>query len=201
MTERTTLYLASASPRRRSLVGLLGVKNIVIRPTHVDESHDGMSAPETLVQELSVAKALALLPLLEEGDPHGIILGADTIVELHGEILGKPTNEDDAVAMLVKLSGNTHTVYTGFALVDTLTQEMRTYYQTTNVTFRELASEEIERYVASGAPMDKAGAYGIQEDFGAVFVTRIEGDYYTVVGLPLCSLYVELKKFAPELFL
>jgi septum formation protein len=129
-----------------------------------------------------------------------VIIGADTTVAIGSEVLNKPLDEADAERMLRKLSGQTHTVYTGVALVRSGTNEMTSFVESTDVTFRNLGIEEIRQYIATGAPMDKAGAYGIQEDFGAVFVRQIDGDYYNVVGLPICRLYVELRQFEPGLF-
>lgn len=194
-----TLYLASASPRRAQLVKLLGIPNIIISPTHIDETHDGNLAPAEYVEELAIGKAKALLPNLND-DEQGIILGADTTVVLDNTILGKPDDEADAKRMLRKLSGNTHIVYTGVALVDVASKRTHSFVEKTFVTFRKITDEEIAMYVASGSPMDKAGSYGIQEDHGAVFVSRIEGDYYNVVGLPLCSLYLALRDFVPAIF-
>lgn len=195
-----TLYLASASPRRAHLVRLLNVRKIVVMPTHIDEIHDGKLKPADYVLRLASDKAEALLKKRTPTDDEGVIVGADTIVVLDGHLLEKPTDEADAGRMLRLLSGNTHIVYTGVALIDTRTKESRTFVESTKVTFRELSDEEIASYVASGSPMDKAGAYGIQEDHGAVFVSRIEGDYYNVVGLPLCSLYLQLRDIAPDIF-
>lgn len=194
-----TLYLASASPRRAQLIKLLGAKHVIISPTHVDETHDGNLAPAEYVEQLALDKAKALLPKLSSSE-QGIIIGADTTVVLENAILGKPIDADDAKAMLRRLSGNTHIVYTGVALVDSATGKEHSFVEKTSVTFREISDEEIASYVASGSPMDKAGSYGIQEDHGAVFVSRIDGDYYNVVGLPLCSLYLALHDFAPAIF-
>ncbi len=130
----------------------------------------------------------------------GIVLGADTTVAIGSNILEKPCDAEDAERMLLLLSGHTHTVHTGVALVNLDTKAEQSFVESTDVTFRSLSFEEIRDYIATGSPMDKAGAYGIQEDFGAVFVSRIDGDYYNVVGLPLSRLYTMLKEFAPDLF-
>jgi septum formation protein len=124
---------------------------------------------------------------------NAVILGADTIVAVDGAMLGKPQDASDAAMMLKRLSGRTHTVVTGFALFDRPTGRVIVDAEETRVTFRELPEDEIEEYVAGGSPMDKAGAYGIQDDYGAVFVTRIEGCYYNVVGLPLARVYAALR--------
>jgi len=194
------LYLASASPRRASLVKLLGVKNIEIRPASVEEIYDYSESPEAIVQDLAYQKAEAVLESFHSDSKPGIILGADTLVFLGEKILGKPIDEEEAFRMLRSLSGKTHQVFTGVALINTSTRESHTFFERTEVTFRHLEDKEISDYIATGEPMDKAGAYGIQEDHGAVFVKNIAGDYYNVVGLPLCSLYMELKNFCPEIF-
>jgi septum formation protein len=124
---------------------------------------------------------------------NGIVLGADTIVVIEDKVLGKPTDAADAVRMLRLLSGRTHTVVTGFALREEPSGREVTGVESTKVTFRDLPIKEIEEYVAGGSPLDKAGAYGIQDDYGAVFVTRIEGCYYNVVGLPLARVYAALQ--------
>ncbi len=194
------LYLASSSPRRASLVSLLGVKHVVIKPSHIDESLTGIDRPQDIASTLAFQKASATLSLLDENDPPGIALGADTIVVIDNIVLGKPVDGDDAKRMLRMLSGATHTVFTGVSLVDSRDRRSLTFFEATDVTFRELSEQEIETYVTGGSPMDKAGSYGIQDDHGAVFVSKIVGDYYNVVGLPLCSTYVKLREFAPELF-
>lgn len=194
------LYLASASPRRASLVSLLGVRRVIIKPADIDETLIGSPAPHDFAFDLAFQKASATRASLHASDTPGIVLGADTIVVINDMILGKPTDEADARRMLRILAGATHTVYTGVALLHTITGESVRFVEKTRVTFRELSDEEISTYVASGTPMDKAGSYGIQDDHGAVFVNHIEGDYYNVVGLPLCSTYVHLRAFAPTLF-
>ena len=122
-------------------------------------------------------------------------MAADTEVILRGRIFGKPASAADARRMLATLSGKTHVVHTGVALVNARNGRRRTFVESTRVTFRRLSRAEISAYVASGAPMDKAGAYGIQDDHGAVFVERIEGCFYTVMGFPLSRFHRELKLF------
>ncbi|HET7153125.1 MAG TPA: Maf family protein [Candidatus Kapabacteria bacterium] len=182
------IILASASPRRIQLLRQIGIE-CAVHPSNVDEDTDH-NDPVHYVEELALRKAR------EVGNrfPDGIIIGADTIVVLNNTVLGKPKDTNDAKRMLRTLSGNTHTVYTGFCIIDA--EKTVCDHEKTDVTFRELNDREIAEYVAAGSPMDKAGAYGIQDDFGAVFVTRIVGDYYTVVGLPLAKLYTRLKEFA-----
>ncbi len=201
MASGPVLYLASQSPRRAALINLLGISRIEIRPSLLDEAFDDFESPGSIVQDLALQKAQASLSTLSKKDTHGVVLGADTIVVLGEKILGKPFDEIHAARMLRSLSNNTHTVFTGVALIDSKTKKTVTFVEQTDVTFRQLNEEEIAAYIATGSPMDKAGAYGIQEDHGAVFVKKIVGDYYNVVGLPLCSLHQHLKSFAPELFL
>jgi septum formation protein len=206
-----TLFLASESPRRASLVRLLGVKRISIHPANLHEVMDAALTPSENVVRLAqhkarkVAEELADAPSpnpsrKRDGNYNGVVLGADTTVWIGGKMLEKPIDEQDAERMLLQLSGATHTVYTGVALYDIESKRELSFVEATDVTFRVLSINEIRDYIATGSPMDKAGAYGIQEDFGAVFVQRIDGDYYNVVGLPLCSLYVALKSFAPKLW-
>jgi septum formation protein len=193
-----TLFLASQSPRRASLVRQLGIGIIGIFPPDLDESMDDGLSPAENVERLAQHKARKIAE--EVAGMDGVVLGADTTVTISGEILEKPIDALDAERMLLRLSGNTHTVYTGIALLDIQKKKELSFVEATEVTFRQLSTQEIRDYIATGSPMDKAGAYGIQEDFGAVFVQRIEGDYYNVVGLPLCRLYVALKEFAPDIF-
>lgn len=131
--------------------------------------------------------------------PEALTLGADTIVVLDGEILGKPDTANEAAAMLRRLSDRTHTVYTGIALVHPPSSRLVTTSEATRVTFGAMDNDEIAAYVASGSPMDKAGAYGIQDDRGALFIERIDGDYYNVVGLPLRRLYRTLRESFSDL--
>jgi septum formation protein len=196
-----TLYLASSSPRRAQLIKLLGAANVVIRSHPVQEDFDPLHDPKEIVRRLALDKARALEPILIAEKKNGVVLGADTIVVLDdGIILGKPIDAEDAKRMLRMLSGNTHRVFTGIALLHAGSGAHHTFAEETSVTFRNISDQEIEDYVASGSPLDKAGSYGIQDDHGAVFISRIDGDYYNVVGLPLCRLYIELSAFAPNVF-
>lgn len=185
-----SIILASRSPRRAQLLRQIGI-TFETSVCDIDEHFDPAMTPADNARALSLMKALDVARRFT----HGIVLGSDTIVVLDGTLLGKPESEADACRMLASLSGRTHTVFTGFALVDV--ESKRTYIdcEQTDVTFRTLDNEEIAAYVANGSPMDKAGAYGIQDDFGAVFVERIAGDYYTVVGLPLSKVYCALHRF------
>jgi septum formation protein len=174
--------LASASPRRSMLLKQVGVNARVV-PSQVEEVVAAHLTPPEVVESLSHLKASDVASQHPEAD---LVLGADTIVALHGEILGKPKDHAEAVRMLSALSGNWHHVYTGYTLISPKTGRTVTGYATTEVHFRSLSREEIEAYIATGEPMDKAGSYGIQE-IASLFVTEIRGDYSNVVGLPIPS--------------
>lgn len=176
------LYLASGSPRRRELLQQIGVPFEVVKVT-VDESPLAGEDPFDYVLRLAAAKALAGVTwLVQQGVRAPLVLGSDTTGVLHGEILGKPRNRDDAIAMLQRMGGHTHQVITGIALAGEAGVQVA--HSVTDVTFRPISEREAEAYWITGEPADKAGAYGIQ-GFGAIFVARIEGSYTGVVGLPL----------------
>lgn len=182
------LILASQSPRRRRLLQRLGLRFTV----HVSPAQEVMppdAEPAPLVQSLALQKAR---PVAAD-HPDALTLAADTVVALDDEILGKPASREEAASMLRRLSDATHTVYTGIGLTHPATDRTATAVTATHVTFGTLSDEEITAYVATGSPMDKAGSYGIQDDLGALFVERIDGDYYNVVGLPLRRLYLTLR--------
>lgn len=183
------LILASASPRRAELLQQIGFEFEVI-DSGVDEDGETYAVPEVHVLELARMKAEKVAETLEEG----LILGADTIVVLDNEILGKPRDRDQARKMLKRLAGRSHTVYTGFAVIDKPAGRNLAEYERTRVTFRDLGEDEIERYIEAEAPLDKAGAYGIQ-DRAAIFVSGVDGCFYNVVGLPLTKFYCSLKRF------
>lgn len=183
------LILASTSPRRKKLLAQLNLKFEVL-PVEIDERRKGSETPLKMVKRLALEKLLEARKQLKGG----IIITADTIVVLNGEILGKPRNNSEAKKMLKKLSGKTHTVYTGYSIHNSIIDKTITDYEKTLVTFRKLGDKEIENYVKTGSPLDKAGAYGIQDDFGAVFVKKINGDFYNVMGLPIAGLYMNLLK-------
>jgi len=183
------LVLASASPRRSALLLQIGLTfevrpSDIVEPPHTTYSNDPASE---VTQKLALLKAAAVSQHFDDA----LIIGADTLVSLDGELLGKPTDDADAFKMLTHLSDTCHEVVTGVALVDTQTEREVVWSETTQVYFRELQSTEIDAYIASGEASDKAGAYGIQGR-GAVFVRRIEGCYFNVVGLPLASLVERL---------
>ena len=194
MKLRTDLILASQSPRRRQLLGQIGF-TFRVEPSPFEETIPDDGDPADIVQTLALEKAKPI----SRRYPSALTLGADTLVVHEGVVLGKPEDEAEAHAMLRRLSGQTHTVFTGVALLHPASDRRVTVCEITRVTFDTLSDEEIRTYVASGAPMDKAGAYGIQGDLGAVFVARIEGDFYTVMGLPLHRLYRLLHDHFPDL--
>lgn len=211
MKQNRKIILGSASPRRRELLTQAGITFTVL-PSNAEENLPEGIKPEEAVLALSRFKAEDVLKLLAQEkneDLEGsLIIGSDTVVALEGEILGKPANEEDAVNMLMKLSGKTHFVYTGLAVLPvgdkerpgfSFTEDERIamgpeyiwFAEKTEVEMYPFSREEAEGYVATGEPMDKAGAYGIQGK-GAVLVKEIRGDYNTVVGLPLARLVREL---------
>lgn len=181
------LVLASASPRRKLLLGLVGFEFEVVPPA-VDEEEHADEDPVTHVVRLAEVKARSVAA----GRESGLVLGADTIVLLDGEILEKPADEEEAFRMLTRLSGVWHVVYTGLAVVDAGTGESAAGYETTRVRIREMSPDEIRAYIKTGEPMDKAGSYGIQ-GYGAAIVETVEGCYFNVVGLPLVRLLRLLK--------
>jgi septum formation protein len=193
MTLSSPVVLASRSPRRLALLSQIGLTVRVI-VSDVPEDLDPTLTPEANAESLARLKALHVARDIDDG----IVLGADTIVVLDHHVLGKPVDEADAERMLMLLSGRTHTVYTGFALVQRPSGRVISGYEETKVTFRELPVEEVRSYIRGGSPMDKAGSYGIQDDYGAVFVTRIEGCYYNVVGLPLARVHEAMRKLTEE---
>jgi septum formation protein len=190
MYVRKRLVLASRSPRRLSLFRQIGLAVDVV-PSDIQEEFDPKISAIENARRLSLDKARDVGNTIDDA----FVVGADTIVTIDGQLLGKPEDAVDALRMLEILSGRTHTVHTAFALLDRPTNKSVAGVESTLVTFRQLPREEIEEYVKSGAPMDKAGAYGIQDDYGAVFVTRIEGCYYNVVGFPLARFYTTLQHF------
>ena len=183
------LILASRSPRRDLLLRQVGFTPLVEScdiPEEVDRCYSPAENAKVIAQRKAECVAMR--------HSFALVLGADTIVAIDGEMLGKPADKEDAMRMLRKLSGQTHVVCTGFAIIDRPSNRSVVDVETTRVTFRDLPEEEIAGYVAGGSPLDKAGAYGIQDDYGAVFVTRIEGCYYNVVGLPLSKVYGAMKE-------
>ena len=174
------VVLASSSPRRRELLNLIGIAHEV-RPANLDESMRPREAPRRHAERLARDKASAVAMR----DPDLITIGADTIVVINRKVLGKPVDMEDAARMLAMLSGREHTVITAVAV--SRGRKLRSAIEEVKVKFRRLREEEIEAYIATGEPMDKAGAYGIQ-GYGATIVERVEGDYFAVMGLPLVRL-------------
>ena len=183
--------LASASPRRRHLLSMVGFR-FYVDPSDIDEPFEPMD-PRAQAIRLAALKAADV----SERHPGRWVLAADTIVVLGEVQLAKPVDAAEARGILRRLSGHTHEVVTGVSLrKDASCFDFAT---TTRVTFADLDDAEIDAYVATGSPLDKAGAYGIQDDLGALFIERIDGCYYNVVGLPLRNLYAMMKQVAPEL--
>ena len=187
------LVLASESPRRAQLFRLIGL-DFVVRKSGVDEDNDVPQEPRQHVLTLSRRKA----EHVAAAETKALVVGADTIVVIDGEILGKPSSPQHAYDMLRRLSGRTHRVFTGFTVVETQMGASVADVEVTEVHFRELEDDEIWRYIDTGSPMDKAGAYGIQ-DQSAVFVDRISGCFYNVVGFPLARFYVRMREFLTQL--
>lgn len=178
--------LASASPRRKELLARTGLAFTVI-PSHIPETIT-RSEPSDIVMELASQKAMDVWKRCADMDD--VVIGADTIVVYQGEILGKPADETEALDMLSMLADRTHQVYTGVSIIQGA--RVKTFYECTQVTFYPIYREDLLRYIATGDPLDKAGAYGIQGDF-SIHVKSIQGDYSNVVGLPIGRLYQELK--------
>jgi septum formation protein len=184
------LILASQSPRRQELLRLFG-QPFVVRVADIDETMDHTKAPFDEVARVSRCKALAV-----ERAPEDVVIAADTIVVCQGKVLGKPHTQQEAAEMLQLLSGRDHQVMTGVTVLRG--QQERVFTEVTDLHFRSLTSKEIHRYIETGEPMDKAGAYGIQGG-AALFCEKMAGDYYNVMGLPVCRLGQVLKELAPEL--
>ena len=178
------LILASQSPRRRELLGLTGL-DFIVRVADIDERMDPEKAPFDEVSRVSRLKAEAVAR-----KPDDVVIAADTIVVCEGEVLGKPRSEEDAFHILKLLSGRHHEVMTGMTVLRG--DEVITHTEVTKIRFRDLSDGEIRAYIASGEPMDKAGAYGIQGG-AALFADQMEGDYYNVMGLPVCRLAMILR--------
>ena len=190
------IILASKSPRRKKLLEQIGLEFAIV-PSTIDE--------KSILFDCNFAEFSERLALLKATEvarrsaEDNIVIGADTIVVVDNQIMNKPIDEADARRMLQLLSDRTHTVHTGIALVEAGSLRSLSGVQSTDVTFRKLEANEIDEYIQSGSPMDKAGSYGIQDDYGAVFVSRIVGCYYNIVGLPLEKLFATLKQFINSL--
>ena len=180
------IILASASPRRKEILELADLK-FEVMPSDAQEITT-KTAPNEVVMELASIKAK---DIYKKSEKQSMIVGADTVVAYQGQILGKPTDKADAKRMLTMLSGQTHEVYTGVCVIED--GKTKTFYEETKVTFYEISDEQIDRYIKTGEPMDKAGSYGIQGK-AAVFIKGIEGDYYNVVGFPIARFLQEITK-------
>ena len=180
------LILASQSPRRREIMALMGLPFRTEVCTEPERIPNGLSSAETVMQ-LAKQKAAFARKL----HPSACVIGADTVVELDGEIIGKPKSPEDAIATLSRMQGRSHVVYTGLAVLKEGYEDVRSV--TTKVQFRPMSETEIRWYVSTGEPMDKAGSYGAQ-GYGSVFVDSIEGNYFTVIGLPLPLAYRMLRR-------
>ena len=188
------IVLASTSPRRSSLLRQIGIPFDVVAPD-VDESRYSFDAdPAGTAERLALAKARSVAARPDVHARDRLVLGADTVVLFEGRVLGKPKDADDAYAMLRNLTGRSHRVLTGFAVLDAGTNRAVTGHEWTAVSMRELTDAEIRAYVDTGEPLDKAGSYGAHA-LGAGLITRVEGCFYNVIGLPLARLLVTLKTF------
>ncbi|NSL51612.1 Maf family protein [Calidifontibacillus erzurumensis] len=185
------LVLASSSPRRKELLAYAKIP-FTIMVSEVDEDFDPNKDPKEIAQDLALQKAKAVFNSADLDD--AVVIGADTIVTVDNQILGKPKDAEEAKNMLKMLSGREHVVITGVAIVSSANSTI--FYEETKVQFWDLTDEEIEDYIKSGEPFDKAGSYGIQ-NLGSILVKKIDGDYFNVVGLPIARTYRELKKFFP----
>lgn len=186
------IVLASSSPTRKELMGKLGIP-FSIEPSTYEEDITLKLPPKELAKQLAHNKAAAVA----RNHKNAIVLGADTFVIYKGNPLGKPNSPKNAIRMLKMLSGKTHSVITGLALLDTKNKKKVLKTVETHVTFRKLVLKEIERYVETGEPLNKAGSYGIMEH-GVLFIERVDGDYTNVAGLPLSALIIELRKLGVE---
>jgi septum formation protein len=192
------VILASASPRRAQLLSQVGI-DFIIDPSSIEETFSANSAPAEVVKQLACHKAKDVAIRHKEK----FLIAADTIVCLEDEILGKPDNEKQAAKYLNQLSGKTHNVFSG-VFAGSINSAGKfssaiSFYERTKVTFAALSELEIEQYIKYGKPFDKAGSYGIQDDLGSLFVEKIEGDYYNVVGFPLHRFYDTLKNEMPDI--
>jgi septum formation protein len=196
LQESRTLILASSSPRRQELIRTFQLP-VQIEVSHVDESYEPLTAPDQIVEALALRKAQAVANNHLAGSLDGIVVGSDTIVVYENQILNKPVDDVDAMRMLSMLQGRTHQVFSGIACIDLKSGKQMVQHRITEVTMRELSVEQISRYIASGEPKDKAGAYGIQ-GIGATLVVSIQGCYFNVVGLPLSLLSEMLKEMGVD---
>jgi septum formation protein len=196
LQESRTLILASSSPRRQELIRTFQLP-VRIEVSHVDESYAPLTAPAEIVEALALRKANAVVNSNIAESLDGIVIGSDTIVVFNNQILNKPVDDEDALRMLSMLQGHTHQVFSGVACIDLRSGKQMIQHRMTEVTMRELSVEQICRYIASGEPKDKAGAYAIQ-GIGATLVDSIHGCYFNVVGLPLSLLSSMLNELGVD---
>lgn len=182
------IYLASKSPRRKDMLKMMDIKFHILN-IELSENIDKNKSPINNVKRIALEKCKFAGNVKNDG----IIISADTIVVVDSEIIGKPRNKSEAKKILERLSGRSHFVYTGFAIENKVNGKIINDYSKTQVYFKTLTNQEIQDYINTGSPMDKAGAYGIQDDFGAVFVKKIIGCYYNVLGFPVSKIYEGLK--------
>ena len=190
------VILASGSPRRKELLTMLGVRQFEVCPAKGEEHPPLNASPEEIVMALAASKAREVAAA-RDGAPEDVIIAADTIVWQDGKMLGKPRSAAEAEEMLLSLQGRTHEVYTGVAVIALGRENIS--FERTAVSFRPAEVAEIRAYIATGEPMDKAGAYGAQ-GIGSKFVSRIDGDFFNVMGMPVCRLYTMLKDSGVVLF-
>ncbi len=186
------IILASASPRRKELLTVMGLP-FTVCVSSADETVDKSLPPYFIVEQLSLLKASDVASRLKQEGKEGIVIGADTVVVYDGIILTKPSDETQAKEMLKTLSGKWHSVLSGVTVMNTKNAKSETFFEETKVHFLELSEETIDKYIKTGEPMDKAGSYGIQGK-GGLLIDKIEGDYFNVVGLPICRLSTVLKE-------
>jgi len=189
MSEQRTIILASGSPRRKELLSLIGLK-FKVDVSDFEENLGLKLKPHELSKYLSFEKARAVA----HNYKNAVIIAADTFIVFRGKLLGKPHTEKEAMRMLTLLNGKSHSVITGYTVLDTTTGKKSSRSVETKVWFRNMAEDELRAYVRTGEPLDKAGAYAIQ-GIGSLIVKKIEGDYFNVIGLPVASLAATLKKF------
>ncbi|GMQ80844.1 MAG: Maf family protein [Rhodothermia bacterium] len=188
MKLKIPLILASGSPRRKQILEALHIP-FDVQMANIEEAHLPGEHPAEMVVRLAQMKAQAVSSMRKSA----LVLAADTTVQLDEELLGKPADKADSIQMLQRLSGRSHTVLTGIALLHNESMRASTAFESTLVTFDDIGEDEIVDYVDTGTTLDKAGSYGIQDDRGALFISRIEGDFFNVMGLPLNRLYRLLK--------
>ena len=187
------VILASKSPRRKELLGVMGIEDFEIIPAVGEENDGGQADPAMAVKTIAEHKALEVKAKCEDG---AVIIAADTLVYIDGQKLGKPKNEREAELMLKHLSGRRHSVYSGLCVI--CGDKISACSERTDVYFKKLSDEEIAAYIRSGEPMDKAGAYGAQSK-GCIFVEKIDGDFFNVMGLPVCRLNEMLNEVGYKL--